>query len=438
MSRIIQLRSENIQKLRAIDITPPRNVVIIGGKNGSGKTSTLDSIAMAFGGGEEFSDAPIRRGEKKALTEITLEDGLRIRRTFTEGGSALVIENAEGARYPKPQDMLDRLTGKYTFDPLAFAALGGNAEGRRRQLDQLKKLVGLDFTALDAEKKRLVDERKVVNAQAAQARARAEFMPHHPEAPAAEQIVTDIVAERDAAKEHNAKEAQLKKAVAEAQDATDKVNARRKDVAFEIEQMEQRLRTLRAQLADLEQTLPALNTRLTAAQEALLAFKPIDLSAINTKLANAETTNRSVRQNKARADAFREAEDIAAKADALTVQIAAIEEKKREQLSAAKFPVPGLSFDESGVLLNGAPFDQASDAEKIRVSVAMGLALNPKLKVLLVRNASLLDDDSMALLTQLAVDSDCQLWIEVVSTDPEKCSVIIEDGAVKATQEATA
>jgi DNA repair exonuclease SbcCD ATPase subunit len=432
MSRIVRLVSENIQKLRAIDITPPRNVVTIGGKNGEGKTSTLDSIAMALGGGDEICDMPVRRGETKAKAELHLDDGLVIRRTFTEaGGTALVIENADGARYPKPQDILNKLTGKYTFDPLAFASLGGNAEGRRKQLEQLRKLVNLDFTALDAQKKKLLDERSLVNKQAESAKAKADFMPHTPDAPTEEVSVTAIVQERDAAKEHNAKLEDLKEAVAHEQDVLNDAQTGRKGLIDEIEQLEKRLKSLREQVAEYDQAIPAITTRLEAAQQALSAFTLTDIAPINQKLANAELLNAKVRQNKARDEVLREAQSLEQKSEALTSQISEIEKQKAEQLAAVKFPIDGLSFDETGVLFNGAPFDQASDAEKIRISVAMGLALNPKLKVLLVRNASLLDADSLKLLTDLAIEADAQVWLEVVSIDADKCSVIIEDGAVK-------
>ena len=43
------------------------------------------------------------------------------------------------------------------------------------------------------------------------------------------------------------------------------------------------------------------------------------------------------------------------------------------------------------VTYNNVPFDQCSSSEQLRVSLAMGLALNPKLKVILIRDGSLLD-----------------------------------------------
>ncbi len=42
--KIIKLQSENIKKLKAIEIKPDSNLIQITGANAQGKTSVLDSI----------------------------------------------------------------------------------------------------------------------------------------------------------------------------------------------------------------------------------------------------------------------------------------------------------------------------------------------------------------------------------------------------------
>ncbi|MDE2470486.1 MAG: AAA family ATPase, partial [Bradyrhizobium sp.] len=64
--KIIRLESENIKGLRAVEVEPDGNVVIIGGKNGAGKSSVLDSMWYALGGKDALPSKPIRNGEKKA------------------------------------------------------------------------------------------------------------------------------------------------------------------------------------------------------------------------------------------------------------------------------------------------------------------------------------------------------------------------------------
>lgn len=433
MSKIVRLTSENVKRLRAVDITPTGTLVAIGGNNGQGKSSVLDCIAMAIGGTDEVPEMPVHRGADKAKIVLELDD-LIIRRTFTAaGGTALVVENKDGARYPSPQAMLDKLTGKLTFDPLEFSRLDP-----KKQAEALRKLVNVDFSALDAKRKQLYDDRTLTNRQHETAKAKADFMPQHADAPADEQSMTALVAERDEAIQHNATEASLKRLVNEAIGASEESKKGRIEVVDSIQRLEKQLASFRELLKEYDAKAPDFAARLAEAQGHLLAFVPTDVSAINVRLANAERVNTQVRQNAARAEAVREADAVKAKATALTTQIDEIDKQKADQLAAVKFPVEGLSFNESGVVFNDVPFSEASDAEKIRVSVAMGLALNPKLKVLLVRNGSLLDPLSLSLLTKLAAEADAQVWIEFVSTDAGKCSVIIEDGAVLSQPEAAA
>ena len=61
----------------------------------------------------------------------------------------------------------------------------------------------------------------------------------------------------------------------------------------------------------------------------------------------------------------------------------------------------------------------------------MAVALNPKLKVVLVRDGSLLDDNSLELVAELAKVSGHQVWMEIVDTSGE-VGVYIEDGQVAA------
>jgi hypothetical protein len=60
----------------------------------------------------------------------------------------------------------------------------------------------------------------------------------------------------------------------------------------------------------------------------------------------------------------------------------------------------------------------------------MGFAMNPKLKILLIRDGSLLDEDNLKMVAEMAEKEGGQLWLERVSEGSE-VSVIIEDGMVK-------
>lgn len=85
--KIINLKAENIKKIKAVDITPTDNTVVITGKNGQGKSSILDSILFALGGKDALKDTPkpVRDGEDHASVEIDLGD-YKVVRTWNEQG----------------------------------------------------------------------------------------------------------------------------------------------------------------------------------------------------------------------------------------------------------------------------------------------------------------------------------------------------------------
>jgi hypothetical protein len=146
-------------------------------------------------------------------------------------------------------------------------------------------------------------------------------------------------------------------------------------------------------------------------------------------MAGIDANNAKYRQAQRRAQVAKELADKQAEYKGLTEELQEIEARRAQMMADAKFPVPELSFGDDGVLVKGVPFAQASAAEQLRVSVAMGMALNPKLKVLLVRDGSLLDAKSLQLLADMAEANESQVWLERVG-DADAAAVVIEDGQV--------
>ena len=103
---------------------------------------------------------------------------------------------------------------------------------------------------------------------------------------------------------------------------------------------------------------------------------------------------------------------------------------KAAAIAAAKMPVDGIGFGDGIVTLNGIPFDQASQAEQISTSMALAMAANPRLRIVLIRDAALLDDDSWKIVTETAEKYDCQVWLETVNSD-RPGAIVIEDGHVR-------
>ena len=152
---------------------------------------------------------------------------------------------------------------------------------------------------------------------------------------------------------------------------------------------------------------------------------------VREKISGAEEINAQVRSN-ARHKLLEEQRAAASKkSDELSDGIGDLDREKADAIQGATYPLEGLTVDDKGVLLHGLPLEQASSAEQLQCSVAIGLALNPELRVLLVRDGSLLDEDSLRLLTEMAEGADAQVWLETVS-DGGDVGIVIEDGTVRA------
>lgn len=449
--KIIGLKTENVKRIVAAEINPDGNMVVVGGNNAQGKSSLLDSIMMALAGKKSICDRPLRDGEKKGSVEVNLGDYI-VTRTFTpSGGGTISVKNSDGAKYSSPQAILDGLTGNLTFDPVKFAN-----QADKDQLETLKKLVGLDFTELDAKRKTIYDERTEIGRQGKTAKAAFEGMIDHGEIE--EIVISDLlnqIAEID--KENAANEIQRKElfnlsvAVGDAEryaetsrnenkaehlvlsnDLKSKLIALDK-LKKEIEEAEKGIKHFEA----MSKKVDADNVKKIATEKGFhdelkvevdaLVDKPTD--DLRSKIAVAEETNQKFRENKARVEKKALMDDLTVQWNAKSEGLKVIDNDKSDQLAAAKFPVEGLSFDETGVTYNGVPFSQASAAERLRVSVAMGAAMNPKLKIMLIRDASLLDEVNMQALKEMSDKSDFQLWVERVGKGNE-CSVIIEDGKI--------
>lgn len=425
--RILKLTAENVKRLSVIEITPEgAPVVVIAGENEAGKSSVLDAIEMALGGEKSLPLEPVRRGQSKAKVIADLGD-IIVTRRFTALGSSLTVTNREGAKFPSPQALLDGLVGRLSFDPLAFASMKDDA-----QATTLRALAKLDTTDLETARKKAYDERTLVNRDVTQSEAALAKLPKH-EGVGIELQSLDELAQQLRAVDvlvSAAADASQALALADQQLRTKQANVaslaeRVERLRIELEQAEAAVdeETFAATVAEDDQTVKR------KARDAAAAEVP-DRSGLAGQIAGIEAHNRQVVENQQHAALEQTASDRRRDAFVLTTEIERLDNEKAARLAAAKFPIDGLGLDDQGVTWQGLPFSQASTAIRTRVSVAIGLALNPKLKVLLVRNGNDLDAKNLAALAETAAEAGAQIWLEKIAGGNGQTTVVIEDGAI--------
>lgn len=421
---IVELRAENVKRLSAVTIRPEGPLVEITGRNEQGKSSVLDSIWMALGGAETIDPQPIRNGADEAMIRLDLGEFTVTRKLRRKEGdtfaTSLVVETPDGMRPKSPQAMLNELVGRFTLDPLAFSRMKPG-----EQFDAMKALVpGFDFDASIAADKADYEQRTGFNRKAKETKAAAEVLPVVEVEPIDE---TPILADMARASDHNAgiTERRARREAAKAE--IDKHRISVGTLLHEITELEAKIEQARELISQHKKAAEEIETKLAAAPP---LPAPLDTADLAQKLEAAKKANAAAATVVQRASLSQQSQEWAAKAEALTATMEDRARKRSEAIAAAKLPVEGLTLGDGAVLVDGLPFSQAAASKKIRISVALAMALNPKIRVLRIMDGSLLDSDAMKTVAEMAAAHDFQVWIERVD-DSSPSAIVIEDGHIK-------
>lgn len=443
--KIVKFTAENVKKLKAVEITPTGSVVEITGPNEAGKSSVLDAIFFAVGGLAGIPTEVVRQGEEKAFVKLDLGEIIVTRKFTANGGTTLTVEQANGARFPSPQKMLDDLVGALSFDPLEFSRMEP-----RFQLEALRRVVkiDLDVDALDREVAGLTEKRRDANREArgleARVAALATSLALFKDVPTDEIDVEALVNHLDnIGLENQALEKRRSSAQANL-NASKESRLKARTKLGQIEQLDKEIEVLRSRIVLHEQTKVKLNQEATEYEESANAQEsvveadiPVNYETLPTrrKIAEAQDANKRIGEAKRtrEAHAILDSQLINWKirAEELSAGIEELATKRAAAIAAAEMPVEGLAFGDGEVRYQNLPFSQASEAAKLRVSVGIAMAANPKLRVLRVRDGSLLDEKNLAALFETVASNDFQLWIERVEESRGRMSIVMEDGAVK-------
>ena len=434
--KIVKLQAENIKRIVAVEIKPDGALVELTGANGAGKSSVLDAIWWALAGTGKVQSTPIRQGEEQA--HITLDLGeIVVTRQFKQlydskekgakpaGHTTLLrVETADGARYASPQAVLDKLLGALSFDPLEFARMKPPQQHRA-----LAKVCGIDVAEIERENRDDYSTRRELNREEKAQRAAADQIEVPPDTPTEPVIIADLLGLRRDAEEHNRGINERTSRAADRARLAEESELEATQVAEQIAELDERRSMLLVRKKQLMKNAAGARKEASEIREGLPEHQ--DTDEIDQRLLDAQATNAYVEAARKRAEHVELAEQARKKAEALTLKMEARRADQATKVAAAELPVEGLELDDDVVTLNGLPFDVASDALQLRVSCALAMRQNSKLKVIRVRQGSLLDENGLALLQEMAEENGYQVWLERVDTSG-KVGVYIEDGSVAA------
>ena len=408
--KIVNLEAENVKRIKAVQIVPAETgLTVIGGNNGQGKTSVLDSIAWALGG-EKYRPAAAQRegANTPPRLHISLSNGLVVERKGKN--SALTVTDPAG--HKGGQQLLNEFVEQLALDLPRFMAASD-----RDKADTLLKIIGVGdrLAVLDREIKSTFDRRTAIGQIARQKRGYADEMLEYPEAPDEPVSAAELIRRQQEILARNGENQRKRLQAAQ--------------LAEDVRRQTQHIDTLRQQLADEEKRLTQLFKELQTAQKSAEDLQDESTAELESSIQDIEEINRKVRANMDKARAGDEAGMLEKEYEDLTGQLEQLRSDRLALLQGADLPLPGLSVEDGYLTYQGRRWGDMSGSDQLRVSTAIVRRLNPECGFVLLDKLEQMD------LTTL---HDFGLWLEQeglqaiatrVSTGGE-CQIIIEDGRV--------
>lgn len=408
--KINSLEVENVKRIKAVKLQPSANgLTTIGGNNGQGKTSVLDSIAWALGGDRFRPSMPAREGSViPPVIKVVMSNGLVVERKGKN--SALTVTDPDGKK--AGQTLLNDFVEELALNLPKFLQSSG-----KEKANTLLQVIGVgpQLEELERQEKEIYQERLYVGRTADQKKKFAAEQPFWPDVPEDLVSPSELIAEQQEILARNGQREQWKRQY-------DDIMRARLQADEQIRELETKLRELKARAKDLEQ-------QSIAAQKSPAELKMESAEELEASIANVEEINAKVRANLSKAKAEDDAREFARQYDELTARLNETRQAKADLLKGAKLPLPGLLVEDGELTYHGQKWDNMSGADQLKVGTAIVKALNPKCGFVLMDKLEQMDPDTLREFGFWLEDEGLQVIATRVSTGNE-CSIIIEDGMI--------
>lgn len=425
-------------RIRAVDLTidPELPVVTLSGENEEGKTSILNSLWAALGGAKHIPEDPVHNDEAESLitVELTGEPGddperLTVEREIDpDRGTRLKVFAGDGTKLNSPQKILERLYSHLTFDPLEFYKMD---DAKRTTI--LFQLAGIEdeLMELEREHKATYEKRTEKNRDLKRIRGAVEQAKSEVDLDLLEQDVeaVDIPEAMSQADEFRAELEKVEEAQRFANTAMEAYRDAKQEVlhyAELLKQAEERVKAARETGKKLEREIGARRKRESIQQ---------DIEKLEARIQTAAVQTEAVLKAKEYKRLQAEETELDNQAKHMTQVLAENREDVHKLMTSAEYPLPNMTVDAGGegpvcrVLVDGIPLSQASSSGKMMVALAIATCIHPELKIILLREASLMTEKTRAVVYEYAKGKDFQVWQELATS--EEVGFHIVDGALK-------
>jgi len=448
---IARIKGSGFLNLRAVDVVLEDGVVQVCGDNRQGKTSLLKLIKL-LAGKNEMPELAKTEGEKKGKFQIDINDKAGVTQylvkySFTDKNSYVSIEDPSGQKVGQTiwNEMLSPCLDPWGFYQDATAEGTGAKARRAKAIELLKELMTVDYDTSDLVKKLGVSENTHVQSLLSQ---------HKGDPLGFLAALEGTYVENRAL--WNAKVTALEGAVAtlKKEIPPEQRDAKEVDVGVlfaqqrELQAVQQAHSRYEMEYAGLEERVKEAEGALAQAKAALEAKRKeaenlpdcdgAALERLDSEIKSVSTRNELARKAKDLKDKEAALESATEAAEAKQEAVTLIREAKTEALESAEMPIPGLAITDGNITKNGIPLGQDSHEEGLTDSLMIALAKfnkmgedAPKLKTLLLPDASLLGKKAAERIIQVAKEHGVQLVMELVMDERQSGVIFVEDGVAE-------
>lgn len=420
--KFLGLEIENFKNLekRKVDIGGQSIMVI--GKNGTGKSSIIQALMSPLNS-KMLPTEPIKKGEERAKVSVTIggnhfgsysEYILDMYFTAKDKKGRLTVTNADGESVKSPATFIKGLIGNVSFDIMKWLH-----DDKANKLKTIKALTGVsdEIDIIDIQIKKTKDDRKYKKQRAEDLEA---ILNNHAFTPQEIDMYSRTVDLLPIQQEM----AGIAKSQQNYDNVVNKVkefNTNNDRLSNSIADKQQEIARLMNQIEAMEHEISQANINIQKGNEWLSVHSRPSIEAVNEKINQAILHNEKCSQIGNLASQQREMITCKEEANKMSIDIAALEDKKSSIISKSQFNIPGLTFTDDDIFLDNIPLEegQINTARLFDVGTEVAIAMNPNLKAIFLHDASLFDKEALKVIIKKAEARGYQVIAELVSEDNE-------------------